>query len=349
MGNAGARDRRGGTGLRGSGWAAVGGVALCLTAAQPSPGLAAGGGDPGPAASGAAVVAQDAAEPLREELASARQEIEALRATGAEMQRGLDARDAALAELRGRSADALAAAVERADRLTAERDETLQLLEAALARIALLEGELTALAAPAAEAAPEEVANGLAAAKAGLVPAPSPKPPLETEAVLNAAAGGAAPAAVASPGTPVPSLARVQARLAGLPGVEAGGSGRLVLTASMLSSPGHAELSERGRADLAPVAEQLRRSLAELPPGTPWTLHVDGHTDDVPVRRSGFGSNLELSRARAQAVADYLAERGVPAERLAVAGFADRQPLVAGTTEAARGRNRRIELRLAAE
>jgi len=48
-------------------------------------------------------------------------------------------------------------------------------------------------------------------------------------------------------------------------------------------------------------------------------------------------------------VANYLAERGLPAERLAVNGMADEQPLEAAATEAARSRSRRIELRLTAE
>jgi chemotaxis protein MotB len=45
-------------------------------------------------------------------------------------------------------------------------------------------------------------------------------------------------------------------------------------------------------------------------------------------------------------VAEYLAEVGVPLERLAAAGLGETRPLVDGTDEAARRRNRRIELRL---
>jgi outer membrane protein OmpA-like peptidoglycan-associated protein len=42
-------------------------------------------------------------------------------------------------------------------------------------------------------------------------------------------------------------------------------------------------------------------------------------------------------------------ERGLPAERLAVDGSADQRPLDATATEAARGRDRHVELRLTAE
>ena len=51
---------------------------------------------------------------LQTELARARQEIAALRATGMEMQQSLEARDAALADLRSRNAALMAAADERA-------------------------------------------------------------------------------------------------------------------------------------------------------------------------------------------------------------------------------------------
>jgi chemotaxis protein MotB len=295
---------------------------------------------------------------LRRELAGARREIGALRATGAEMQLSLEARDAALAELRGRTAEMLAGALERADRLMSERDEARRLLDEALERIAALEGESLALAVPpAADAAPDPVAAGLAAAKARHVPAPSPKPPRapppgdpgpvapDAGSTLRAAVDGTA----APPDEAAFPLGRVQARLAGLPGVEAVGEGRYVLAASPLFAPGQAALSQKGRADLRPIADQLRFWLADLPPGSPWRLHVDGHGDGPSVRQGPFGSSSELARARAGAVANYLVERGLPAERLAVDGSADQRPLDATATEAACGRDRHVELRLTAE
>ena len=75
-------------------------------------------------------------------------------------------------------------------------------------------------------------------------------------------------------------------------------------------------------------------------------LRVDGHTDVRPVNGPTFHSNWELSSARAISVVQYLISRGVPAQRLVAAGFAEFQPLDTGTTEDAYKKNRRIELKL---
>jgi chemotaxis protein MotB len=53
-----------------------------------------------------------------------------------------------------------------------------------------------------------------------------------------------------------------------------------------------------------------------------------------------------LSTARAMSVVRFAIEQGIPASRLAAAGFADQQPLEAATSEDAYRRNRRIELKL---
>ena len=124
-------------------------------------------------------------------------------------------------------------------------------------------------------------------------------------------------------------------------------SGRNVgYTAGLVFNSGEAELSPEGQAELNRIALELRRLIDDLPEDLPWMLRVDGHTDDLPVRRGRFRSNWELSAARASTVAQYLIDWGLPADRLIAAGFADTQPIAAGRTEEARRQNRRIELRL---
>jgi chemotaxis protein MotB len=59
-----------------------------------------------------------------------------------------------------------------------------------------------------------------------------------------------------------------------------------------------------------------------------------------------WSSNWELSAARATRVAEYLIERGFPADRLMAVGLAETRPIVEGDDVEARRRNRRIELRL---
>ena len=65
-----------------------------------------------------------------------------------------------------------------------------------------------------------------------------------------------------------------------------------------------------------------------------------------PVTGTVFKSNWDLSAARAIAVVQYLATKGVSAQRLAAAGFGEFQPIDTGVGEEAYRRNRRIEFKL---
>lgn len=74
-----------------------------------------------------------------------------------------------------------------------------------------------------------------------------------------------------------------------------------------------------------------------------FSLSVEGHTDNVPIRTPQFPSNWELSTTRAVNVLRYLREKGdVSAERLSAVGFAQYQPLVSNDTPEARQKNRRV-------
>jgi len=68
-------------------------------------------------------------------------------------------------------------------------------------------------------------------------------------------------------------------------------------------------------------------------------VQIEGHTDSV----GGADSNRALSASRAQAVAEYLAKRGVASERLRPRGFGPDQPLESNATPEGRERNRRVE------
>jgi outer membrane protein OmpA-like peptidoglycan-associated protein len=73
-------------------------------------------------------------------------------------------------------------------------------------------------------------------------------------------------------------------------------------------------------------------------------IDVYGHTDPS----GGDAINLPLSRNRAQAVANYLAARGVQPARIATQGFGSSQPLAGNdnSSEAERAANRRVEIRI---
>ena len=121
---------------------------------------------------------------------------------------------------------------------------------------------------------------------------------------------------------------------------------RFVFQSEVLFAPGSAELGEAAKQQLDPVFAALKEIADKIPPDINWVLRVDGHTDKRPISNAQFASNWELSAARAISVVRYATAQGVPANRLAAAGFADNQPLDPGEGEEAYRRNRRIELKL---
>jgi chemotaxis protein MotB len=121
---------------------------------------------------------------------------------------------------------------------------------------------------------------------------------------------------------------------------------RFIFQSEVLFAPGSAELGDNAKKELAPVITALKELSAKIPPDINWILRVDGHTDRRPISNSQFPSNWELSTARAISVVRFAIEEGVPAARLAAAGFADKQPLDPRNAEDAYRRNRRIELKL---
>jgi chemotaxis protein MotB len=77
-------------------------------------------------------------------------------------------------------------------------------------------------------------------------------------------------------------------------------------------------------------------------------VRVEGHTDDVPIRKSPpprFRSNWELSAARAGNVAQYLEnDLALKPEQLSAAGYSYTRPIVPNENNAARAQNRRVEI-----
>lgn len=115
--------------------------------------------------------------------------------------------------------------------------------------------------------------------------------------------------------------------------------GRMViqLPQDVLFPSGSATLSSAGRGTLSEVAAVL----AELDDRR---FQVEGHTDDVPISTARFGSNWELSSARALSVVHLLVDNGVPPESISGAGYGEFQPVASNETPEGRRRNRRIEI-----
>ena len=121
---------------------------------------------------------------------------------------------------------------------------------------------------------------------------------------------------------------------------------RFVFQSEVLFPKGSATLDFTGNLEMDKLAVALKELEQQIPTDINWVLRVDGHTDMDPISTAEFRSNWELSSARAIAVVQYLVDKGVKPEHLVAAGFGEFQPIDPGTSEEAKTRNRRIELKL---
>jgi outer membrane protein OmpA-like peptidoglycan-associated protein len=70
-------------------------------------------------------------------------------------------------------------------------------------------------------------------------------------------------------------------------------------------------------------------------------IEIGGHTDNV-----GGLNNLTLSQERANAVRNYLIEKGIEANRVMAKGYGYARPIDKNTTEEGRRKNRRVEVKI---
>ncbi|HEV8246771.1 MAG TPA: OmpA family protein, partial [Polyangiaceae bacterium] len=68
-------------------------------------------------------------------------------------------------------------------------------------------------------------------------------------------------------------------------------------------------------------------------------VRVEGHTDDT----GPHDVNVRLSKQRAETVRQRMVSKGVSPKRLDSEGYGPDKPLVEGTSDAARSKNRRVQ------
>ncbi len=108
------------------------------------------------------------------------------------------------------------------------------------------------------------------------------------------------------------------------------------INASVLFSPAQALLAESSKETLRAVAEVVR--------GHEHEMHVEGHTDNLPISTSQYPSNWELSTARASSVVRLFINNGVDARRLTALGYGENRPVALNNTSDDRARNRRVTI-----
>jgi chemotaxis protein MotB len=115
----------------------------------------------------------------------------------------------------------------------------------------------------------------------------------------------------------------------------------LVITfvADVLFDSGKAKIKSEAYPTLDKVATVLRENVPEFSVG------IEGHTDNQPIKFSGWKSNWELSAARALSVLHYLAEAGrLSPDRLSAIGYGEYRPVATNDAEEGRQLNRRVEV-----
>ncbi|SEI23906.1 flagellar motor protein MotD [Pseudomonas fuscovaginae UPB0736] len=73
-------------------------------------------------------------------------------------------------------------------------------------------------------------------------------------------------------------------------------------------------------------------------------IHVEGFTDDQPIRTAQYPTNWELSSARSSSIVRMMAMEGVNPQRMASVGYGEFQPVANNATAEGRARNRRVVL-----
>jgi chemotaxis protein MotB len=106
-------------------------------------------------------------------------------------------------------------------------------------------------------------------------------------------------------------------------------------------------LFDSGKDKLKPqtysILDKVARVLKENVPQN--DIGIEGHTDNEPIKYSGWKSNWELSSARALSVLHYLVdERKVKAPRVSAIGYGEHRPVASNVNVAGRQLNRRVEI-----
>jgi outer membrane protein OmpA-like peptidoglycan-associated protein len=150
-------------------------------------------------------------------------------------------------------------------------------------------------------------------------------------AILGAVVGGAAGAYIGS--YMDRQAAEMERDIHGATIVRVGEGIKITFDSGLLFAVDKATLTDASRRELADLAVILNKY-----PDT--HILLEGHTDAT----GSDEYNLELSRKRAQAVANELAMQKVMETRFTIMGYGEGQPIASNDTDAGRQQNRRVEV-----
>ncbi len=119
------------------------------------------------------------------------------------------------------------------------------------------------------------------------------------------------------------------------------GKNRVVirLMDSVLFDVGKADIKD----EVKPVLDRIADILSKYDDTIEY-IHIEGHTDTLPISTAQFPSNWELSTGRAGSVVRYLIDGStVQDEKFSSAGYGEFRPIADNTTNEGRALNRRVE------
>ena len=115
----------------------------------------------------------------------------------------------------------------------------------------------------------------------------------------------------------------------------------LVITflTEILFDSGKAEIKQSGKDALDKVARVFsEKDITQ-------DIGVEGHTDNDPIKHSGWKSNWELSTARATSVLHYLIDaKGMDPKKLSATGYGEYRPVASNAAPEGKQKNRRVEI-----
>jgi len=113
----------------------------------------------------------------------------------------------------------------------------------------------------------------------------------------------------------------------------------ITFVAEVLFDSGKADLKPDGKNMLKKVASVISQEAADNEIG------IEGHTDNVPIKLSGWKSNWELSAIRATSVLHYLiSDCGLKPNNLSATGYGEYRPVKSNNTKEGKQANRRVEI-----
>ena len=113
----------------------------------------------------------------------------------------------------------------------------------------------------------------------------------------------------------------------------------IVFLTEVLFDSGKASVKEDAYAALDKIAAVLKENVEDR------NIGIEGHTDNEPIKHSGWKSNWELSTARATGVLHYLVDtKGINPKRVSATGYGEYRPVDSNDTAIGRRQNRRVEI-----